>query len=187
MDAVMAPMVVCLDTWASSLRRVSSCSSACFNLVMSRAMAYTDERSSIARHDNHRYEPSWHWMRFSKCGDGCRFCKRLFARTFTIVRVDEPICRLAYQIVSSPAEHRGPSRIDVTDRSQFGVGHYEKILRKSPKTIAFLSFRLNTFSESLIEPTQSFLHACALRLGALAGGNLLRGNIDADNVPIFTF
>ena len=74
------------------------------------------------------------------------------------------------------------ARIHVEDFSAY-VTHDDKILRKFPNALAFLSLRFNAFSQCFVEVAQPLLASGEFGFGTLALGNFLGSDIDPDDVP----
>jgi hypothetical protein len=100
--------------------------------------------------------------------------------------VDEPFCAVVDQIITGPAERRGPSRIDV-EGPPAQVGHNEKVLGKLPDAVALLGLCLDAFGQCFAECPQTLLAGNEVGFNPLAFGDFLGGNIDTDDVSAPAF
>ncbi len=80
------------------------------------------------------------------------FCARLFA----VVRVKQPLRRLAQKVLRGPTERRRPGRID-RKKPAFGIGNDEKIPRHIPDAGPFPRFQFDALLQRFIQMAQFLL------------------------------
>lgn len=108
------------------------------------------------------------------------------SRARKIVGMDQPFGALADQFVDRPTERGAPSGIDANDASG-RVADDEQVLGDIPNAIPLLRLRLDTLGQHGIKAAEPLLRSRNGGLSALAFGDLLGRDVDANDQAAAVF